>query len=159
MLSPSARSSLDRIREKVTCLELRLVRSKRYLLLLKRKTAHSILDEMNLCISRYQKVSSFLKEKEQLITKMAALQSPLDSFQIKLGEEFLRVAAVDTQFLIVYMFCVSVTLLNWFGTSLFPMSIKVPSTPWHSRIGYVAMLLVRIFSLVLIASGVRPSVR
>lgn len=31
------------------------------------------------------------------------------------------------------------------------MSIKVPSTPWHSRIGYVAMLLVRILSLVLIA--------
>lgn len=30
------------------------------------------------------------------------------------------------------------------------------STPWHSRIGYVAMLLVKILSLVLIASGVRP---
>lgn len=57
------------------------------------------------------------------------------------------------------MFCVSVTLLNGSGTSLFPLSIKVPSTPWHSRIGYVAMLLVKIFSLVLIASGVRPSVR
>jgi len=67
---------------------------------------------MNLCISRYQKVSSFLKEKEQLITKIGALQSPIDSFQRKLGEEFLRVAAVDTQFWIVYIFCVSVTLLN-----------------------------------------------
>ena len=91
MLSPSARSSLDRIRERLPYL-ITLARSQQAISSsLEEKTAHSILDEMNLCISRYQKVSSLLKEKEQLITKIAALQSPLDSFQIKLGEEFLRV--------------------------------------------------------------------
>ncbi|TYJ21978.1 hypothetical protein E1A91_A08G098400v1 [Gossypium mustelinum] len=35
---------------------------------------------------------------------------------------------MDTQFRIVYMFCVSVTSLNGSETSLFPMSTKVPST-------------------------------
>lgn len=76
-LTSPARSVLDRLRERLPYL-VSIARSQKSIssaLLEKTAQRASIIDEIHLTISPYQKVSSLLREKEEVNTKMASLHA------------------------------------------------------------------------------------
>lgn len=76
-LTSPARSVLDRLRERLPYL-VSIARSQKSIssaLLEKTAQRASIIDEIHLTISRYQKVSSLLREKEEVNTKMASFHA------------------------------------------------------------------------------------
>lgn len=83
-----ARSVLDRIKERLPYLSSIAKSHRDVSLVLSEKAVKgsSIIEEINQSISPYQRVSSLLREKDQINTRIAPLHAELDRCQVRLVE-------------------------------------------------------------------------